>query len=359
MIIFDSHLDLAWNALNWNRDLTLPIADIRASERADPDPRRGANTVCFPEMRRGNVAICLGTVLARSTTVGQPLLDYRTQEIASAMGHGQRTYYEIMQRQGHLRLLRNAAELDTHVKQWQSGVDAPIGCILSMEGADPILDNEDAARWWELGLRVVGLSHYGLGIYAHGTSSSGGLTARGFELLNAFEALGMIVDVTHLTDEGFWQVIDRYSGPLLARHNNRRGLVPGNRQFSDEQIRALIEHGGVIGVACDSWMLRPNYIKTDNAQVTLGNVADQIDHICHLAGNAEHVAIGSDLDGGFGKEQSPSDLDTIADLQKLIPRLKDRHYQPSDIENVMHGNWLRFFQAAWSRDVDAVGGAAH
>jgi len=349
MIIFDSHLDLAWNALNWNRDLTLTISDIRASERADPDPHKGANTVCFPEMRRGNVAICLSTVLARSTSAGRALLDYRTQETASAMGHGQRMYYEIMQRQGHLRLLRNAQELDAHVKQWLSRADAPIGCILSMEGADPILDNDDAVRWWELGLRVVGLSHYGLGVYAHGTSGSGGLTTRGFELLKAFESLGMIVDVTHLTDEGFWQVIERYEGPLLASHNNCRALVPGQRQFSDEQIRALIERGGVLGVVCDSWMLCPDYKfgKTDNEKVRLSHVVDQIDHICQLAGNVQHVAIGSDLDGGYGREQSPSDLDTIADLQKLIPLLEGRQYPSSDIENVMYGNWLRFFQAAW------------
>lgn len=350
MLVFDSHLDLAWNALSWNRDLTLPIEDIRRAEREMEEGHRGAGTVCFSEMRKGEVGVCLATVLARSTGLGDPLLDYGSQEIASAMGHGQRMYYEIMQRHGHMRLLTNWGQMAEHVSQWKSDAVSPLGYVLSMEGADPILDAEDAARWWEVGLRVVGLAHYGPGIYAHGTSSTGGLTPRGFELLDTLERLGMIVDVTHLTDEGFQEVVERYRGPLLASHNNCRALVPGQRQFSDDQIRCLVQRGAVIGVALDSWMLWPGYVSgtTDNSKVTLNHVVDQIDHICRLAGSAKHVAIGSDLDGGFGKEQSPSDLETISDLQRIASLLTDRGYQEAEVQDIMHGNWLRFFQKAWS-----------
>ncbi|HZT71353.1 MAG TPA: membrane dipeptidase [Terriglobia bacterium] len=349
MIIVDSHLDLAWNALNWNRDLTQPIEAIRRAEAEMTDYHRGRNTVCFPEMRRGDVAMCLATVLARCTSVHDPLLDYRSQEIASAMGHGQRAYYRIMERQGHMRMLKSAADLENHLKQWRNGSRQAIGYILSMEGADPILSPDDAANWWAEGLRVVGLTHYGVGVYGSGTSSPGGLTAKGFELLKAFEQLGMIVDVTHLTEAGFWQVMESFQGRVLASHNNCRALVPGDRQFSDEQIRALIGRGAVIGGALDSWMLWPDYVpgQTDNSQVRLRMVIDHMDHICQLAGNASHVGIGSDLDGGFGREQSPSDLETIADLQKIPELLKERGFSDADVAGVMHGNWVRFFTEAW------------
>jgi membrane dipeptidase len=351
MIVFDSHLDLAWNALNWNRDLRLPVERIRRAEAGMGEEHRGANTVSFPEMRRGEVAICLATVLARSTTINEALLDYRCQEIASAMGHGQRTYYRIMEEQGQLRGLRNWGDVEKHLEAWRGGAHETLGYILSMEGADPILSPGDAARWWDHGLRVVGISHYGAGVYAHGTSGAGGLTPKGFELLKSFEELGMILDVTHLTDEGFWQALEAFHGPVLASHNNCRALVPGDRQFSDEQIRALVERGAVIGAALDSWMMLPDYVpgKTDNSQVQLRRIVEHTDHICQLAGNAKHVGIGSDLDGGFGREQSPADLDTIADLQRIPALLTEKGFSQADIEGVMHGNWLRFFREAWRK----------
>jgi membrane dipeptidase len=350
MIVVDSHLDLAWNALNWNRDLTLPVEEIRRSEADIAEYRRGANTVCFPEMRKGNVAICLATILARCTKVNEPLLDWRSQEIASAMGHGQRNYYRIMEMKGYLRMLRHPADITSHLEEWRSGNRESIGYILSMEGADPILSPDDAADWWEKGLRVVGLTHYGDGVYGDGTSGKDGLRPKGFELLKAFEQLGMIVDATHLTDKGFWQVMESFHGKVLASHNNCRALVPGDRQFSDEQIKALIARGAVIGGVLDSWMLWPGYApgKTDNSQIKLRMVTDHMDHICQLAGNASHIAIGSDLDGGFGKEQSPSDLETIADLQQIPAMLKEKGYSENDIEGVMYGNWVRFFTDAWS-----------
>lgn len=350
MIVVDSHLDLAWNALNWNRDLTLPVEEIRRAEAGIDEYHRGANTVCFPEMRRGEVAICLATVLSRCTPAKEPLLDWSSQEIASAMGHGQRTYYEIMEKQGHMRMLRTADDIHSHLDAWRQGSHQVIGYILSMEGAEPILSPDDAADWWEKGLRAVGLTHYGPGLYGDGTSAEDGLTPKGFELLKAFEQLGMIVDMTHLTDKGFWQVMETYQGKVIASHNNCRALVPGQRQFSDEQIKALIDRGAVIGGVLDCWMLWPGYVRqeTSNSQIKLRMVTDHMDHICQLAGNARHIAIGSDLDGGFGREQSPGDLETIADLQRIPSFLKEKGYAEKDIEGVMHANWVRFFTEAWS-----------
>ena len=219
-----------------------------------------------------------------------------------------------------------------------------------MEGADPIVFPEQVTRWWDDGLRVVGLAHYGVSAYAHGTGAAGGLTPKGRELLRLMEDIGLVLDVTHLAEESFWEAVEMFRGPVLASHHNCRALVPGERQLSDHQIGHLIERDAVIGVALDVWKLYPDWVlgKTPNTVAGLQTVADHIDHICQLAGNARHVAIGSDLDGGFGREQSPCDLDTIADLQRIPDILRRRAYREADIEAVMHNNWLRFFQHAWS-----------
>jgi membrane dipeptidase len=165
------------------------------------------------------------------------------------------------------------------------------------------------------------------------------------------ERLGILLDLTHLSDQAFWESLEHYNGLVLASHNNCRALVPHQRQFSDAQLQAIFERDGVIGVAFDAWMLQPGWVvgQTTNEKVTISNVVDHIDHICQLAGNSRHVAIGTDLDGGYGKEQSPRDLETIADLQKLNGLLAARGYSADDIAAILHGNWLRFLRQAWTK----------
>ncbi len=218
-----------------------------------------------------------------------------------------------------------------------------------MESADPILVPEQLPAWKEAGVRIIGPAHYGPGRYAGGTSTELGLGFEGKHLLREMDKLGILLDLTHFSDEAFWEAMDGFTGFVLASHNNCRALVPHQRQFDNKQIRALTSREGVIGVAFDNWMLRPGWTRgaRDNERVTLAHVADHIDHICQLAGNSQHAAIGSDLDGGFGREQSPSDLDTIADLQHVAEILSNRGYNDPDIASIMHGNWLRLLRKAW------------
>jgi len=247
-----------------------------------------------------------------------------------------------------MTMIGTARELDEHWRRWQENKTdhLPIGNILAMEGADPIVDPGQVEAWFADGLRSVMLSHYGKSHYSVGTGDNGPLTARGVELLKEFARVGMILDTTHLSDQSFYQALELFPGPVMASHNNCRALVPADRQFSDEQIKLLIERSAVIGVVCDAWMLKPGWqigvLRPEG--VTLAALADHIDHICQLAGNAEHAAIGSDLDGGYGTEQTPGDLKTIGDLQKLAPILASRGYNQPDIDNIFHGNWLRFFR---------------
>lgn len=351
MIVIDGHLDLAMNALIWNRDLRRTVAEIRAQEQGMTQKGRGAGTVAFPELRRGEVAVSLATVIARTNPQGGAGIDYQTREIAYAQAQGQLAYYRELERQGVLRLITDWPALDAHMREWRADpATTPLGIILCMEGADPIVEPDQVGSWWNDGLRVVSLAHYGKSAYAYGTGVNGPLTDDGRALLDRMAEQGVILDVTHLCDESFWEAINRFPGPVLASHSNCRELVPDERQFSDEQVRRLIERDAVIGAVLDAWMLSPGWIKGETMPDVVGLDAfvDQIDHVCQLAGNSRHAAIGTDLDGGYGTEQVPRDLDTIVDLQKVPAMLRDRGYAEADIAAIFHGNWLRLFERVWS-----------
>ncbi len=355
MFIVDAHLDLAMNAMEWNRNLRMPIEAIREREHGQTDkPDRGQGTVCFPEMRKGRVGLCVATLIARYVKPGNPLPGWHSPAQAWAQTQGQLAWYQEMERQGELRAITSALLLEEHLNDWEAG-DAdskPIGYVLSLEGADSIVEPRLLERSYRQGLRIVGPAHYGPGTYAMGTHTSGGLGPNGRELLREMDALGMILDVTHLSDESFWEALEVFRGPVWASHSNSRVLVPDQRQFSDEQLRALIDRGAVIGAAFDAWMLVPGWKRRvshpSNTDVRLEHVVAHIDHLCQLSGNARHAGLGTDLDGGFGREQCPSDIDTIADLQKLPGLLSQKGFSPADIEQIMHRNFTDFLRRAWS-----------
>lgn len=367
--IIDAHLDLAWNALSFDRDQLLSIEALRSAESHMRGKGRGRCTVSLPEMRRAGVGICLATVLARAlpgrpietVASGSPIaqrsrnetilrenLDFANQTIASAAGIGQLAYYQLLEGQDHLRMIRNARDLDELWESWSKGPHntAPIGIVLSMEGADPIVDPDQLQWWWEQGLRTACLAHYGPSAYAMGTGGDGPLTGRGVALLEVFERLGMILDLVHTADTAFAQALDRFGGGVFVSHGNCRALVAHDRQLSDEQISQIVQRDGVIGTVLDCWMTVPGYkIEVEESEsVRLEKLVDHIDHICQLAGNARHVGIGSDLDGGFGAEQTPDEIDTIGDLHRLEPFLASRGYSDTDINRIFHGNWLDFLR---------------
>lgn len=351
--ILDAHLDLAWNALQWNRDLTQSLDDMRHHETHMTDhPARGCGTVTLSEMKKAGIQVCLGTVLVRSKPEVSPAhgfsridLDFQNQTIAHSVGMGQLAYYQMLDRLGAIKLLRTAGELQQHLEAAKLDAAEPIGLILAMEGADPIHTPQQAEFWWNHGLRCVSLSHYAQGPYAPGTGTYGPVTAAGRELLTEFARLGMIVDLTHCAEPAFFEVLELFPGAVLASHNMCRELVPGDRQFSDDQIRALIERDAVIGMAFDAWMLLPGWVRGESSpkSVSIAAAADHVDHICQLAGNVRNVGIGSDLDGGFGTEQTPHDLKSIADLQLLSAILADRGYSDADLDAIFHGNYVRLF----------------
>jgi len=356
MFITDAHLDLAMNAMEWNRDLTRPVDEINAREKELTDkPDRGNATVSLHELRKGNVGLVVATQIARYVAPGNPLPGWHSPEQAWAQTQGQLAWYRAMEQAGEMMQVTDLATLNKHMALWGNEIkneQKPIGYILSLEGADSLITVHYLEKAWGYGLRALGPAHYGPGRYSNGTDSTGLMGAEGLTLLKEMERLNIILDATHLCDDSFWQALDNFKGHVWASHNNARSLVQHNRQFSDEQIKVLIERGAVIGGVLDAWMMVPNWkmgiSSPKEMNCNLETLIDHVDHICQLAGNALHVGMGSDLDGAYGKEQCPYDLETIADLQKFPSLFYKRGYSKEDVENIMHGNWLRFLRHAWS-----------
>jgi membrane dipeptidase len=358
IFIIDAHLDIAMNAVEWNRDLKQSVMQIRTREEGMNDKLdRAKGTVALPELRKGKIGLVVATQIARYVDADNPLPGYHSPEIAWAITQAQLAWYRAMEKEGQMIQITDRQSLDKHVNLWLdksvADVKKPVGYILSLEGADSLIDLTYLHKAYEDGLRACGPAHYGPGRYAYGTGTNGGLTKKGKELVREMDGLNMILDVTHLTDVGFKEAIDLFKGPVWASHHNCRVLVNHQRQLNDEQIRILLERDAVIGGVLDTWMLTDGWLRgvhdPKERGVGLEKLVDHYDHICQMAGNSLHIAIGSDLDGTFGKEQSPYDLEDISDLQKFRRILESRGYAISDIENIFFRNWLRFLIRAWEK----------
>jgi membrane dipeptidase len=365
MFTIDAHLDLATNAITFNRDLTKPVHEIRAKEKQlnwKDTQDRGNGTVALPELREGNVGLVVASIISRFSGAGNPLptlnlSGWHSPEQAYAYGQAQMGWYKVMEEIGEMVQITNWAALEKHIALWADENIAndkkPIGYILSLEGADSIINLNYLEKYYTQGLRAIGPAHFGPGRYATGTHSDGsGLTGIGKVLLREMDRLNIILDATHLTDKGFFEAMDIFKNAVWASHQNCRALVPGERQFSDEQLKLIIERDGVIGGALDAWMLYPAFEIGKNSPKALGinleKLVDHFDHICQLAGNCLHIGFGTDLDGLFGTEQTPYDMDTIADIVRFKQILTLRGYTDENMHNIFSGNWLRVIKNAWT-----------
>lgn len=331
--IVDSHLDLADNAIGLGRDLTLTAADIRKLERRT---RRQA-MVSLPDLERGAIAVAFATVteglMGRKTR--------RSPGQAEANALAQIDLYEAWESGGLVRLIKSVADLEHHLALWRS--DRRPGLVMLMEGASPILDVADLPKWWRRGVRMIGLTwadtKYGTGVGGGDKDARpGGLSPDGVALLSEMAQLGFIWDISHLAEQGVWQGLEMQPTRVCASHANARALTPTNRHLSDEVIRAIAQRGGVIGVVLCNAFLDMRFEDDKSIPVTLENVRTHAEHIANLVG-WEHVGIGSDLDGGFGLEESPLEIDTIADLYKIGSVMPT-----AAREAVLGANWLRFLR---------------
>ena len=341
-LIVDAHEDIGFNAVFLGRDFLLSAEEQRARESSAPY-QWGVPTVGFPEMENANVRVIFGSIWAAAC--GNPTgiavkPCYKTPEEANEQGQQQLSYYEKLADNPRISIVANKRQLEE-----ATGGEYRLGVVLSMEGADPILTPHHLHEWVQRGLRVVGLSH-GRTRYAGGTSQPGPLTGLGRELLTEMEREHVILDVSHMAEASFFEALDAFHGPVIATHSNCRAFVPTDRQLSDDMIRAIVKRGGIIGVVLFNKFLTPDWEKTGRVKqhVTLADVVKHVRHMCEVAGDWKHVGIGSDLDGGFGSESIPSELETIADTPKLATALSDAGFSGGAVDAVMGDNWLRFLR---------------
>lgn len=360
MFIVDAHLDLAYNALGYGRFPHHPLAHIRATE--GQNRHRGSATVAFDAMQKGGVGLCFGTLFVSPASRSNPAFEndiiYKNAQEAHKLAMDQLDYYHrLADEDARIRLVGNLADLDAVIASHTNLPEVPnlrevdellIGIVPSMEGADPIRQLEEVEYWYERGLRAIGLA-WDDTRYADGDwNARQGLTDDGRLLLEIMAEYNFILDLTHMSDKAIHEAVDRYEGPIIASHSNSRALVPGPRQLTDTQIRLIAERGGIIGTVLFNKFLRANHDMGDpKHRVTLDHVVAHIDHVCQLLGSAAHVGIGSDLDGGFGREDIPAEMDSIADMPFIAAKLRERGYAEADIINIMGGNWINMLRRIW------------
>jgi membrane dipeptidase len=337
-MLIDAHLDLAFNALAMGADLTLPLADLRDSRYGRESSARGETpTVSLPAMREGGVRVAFGTIFVQSDTQAFHMVGptYHTQ------GWAQMRFYRALAEAGEIALVIDRVSLANALAG-----DSPLpGIVPLMEGADPIRDIAELPSWVAAGLRVIGPA-WTRTRYSGGTGAPGPLTPLGRELLREMDRLGLALDVSHLSDESFWEALDLFRGPLIASHANCRALVPTDRHLSDDMIRAVIDRDGVIGVVLYNRFLDPTWKPDQGKSVRLESLVRHIEHICAIAGDARHVGIGSDLDGGFGREAIPAEIDSILDLHRIGDALRAAGWRDEAIAGVLGGNWARWLRPA-------------
>jgi len=360
MIVVDSHQDLAWNMLTFGRDYTRAVAETRQLEASSLIPSRNGDTLLgWPEYLQGEVAVVFATLFAaplRHKLGDWDILTYADTSQAQKSYSSQLDAYRklIDTHPEKFQLVQNNRDLESVLAGWTNDAESKkqVGLVTLMEGAEAIRDPSELEVWWDRGVRLIGPAWAGTR-FCGGTREPGPLTADGFALLESMATFGFILDLSHMDEAAVLQSLDTFPGRMVATHSNPQALLKHadiNRFLSDRVLQGLIERDGVIGIPPYNkflfWEWEPNQ---GREVISLDLVVDHIDYICQLAGDARHVGIGTDFDGGFGVQSVPVEIDTIADMQKLIPLLQKRGYTDSDTALIMGENWLRILREALPR----------
>jgi membrane dipeptidase len=362
-LIVDAHEDLAWNMLAFGRDYTRSAADTRQIERGAAAPHHNGDTLLgWPDYQRGQVAVVFSTLFAAPAR--RRLGDWDVQCYADANEAHQiysaqlDAYHRLCeQHPEQFQLLQTQTDLQAHLATWRNpkmDSSPAVGLIVLMENAEGVRSVAELEMWWARGVRIIGPAWAGTR-FCGGTREPGPLTPEGYQLLEGMASFGFVLDISHMDEAAVMQSLDRYPGTMIASHANAAALLKGlesNRFLSDHVIRGLLERQAVIGIVPFNRFLIPGWEPRDGRQaVTLDHVVAQIDHVCQMAGNASHVGLGSDFDGGFGVQSVPVEIDTVADLQKLVPALTQKGYTETDIKAIMGQNWLNLLQRSLPESV--------
>jgi membrane dipeptidase len=351
MLIVDAHEDLAWNMLALGRDYTLSAVETRQREQGSLNPQVNGDTLLgWSDYQRGCVAVVFSTLFTapdRAKLGDWDTLTYKTYDEARQHSMSQLDAYHRLagEHPEMFCLVQTRSDLRSVLHHWarKDTDEHPVGLVVLMENAEGVRQPAELEDWWVRGVRIIGPAWAGTR-FCGGTRQPGPLTSDGYALLAKMQEFSFTLDLSHMDEAAALQALDTYQGPIIASHANAKTLLKGNesnRHLTDPVIRGLLERGGTIGIVPANNFLRHGWKDSGGrASVTLEYVVAQIDYICQSAGDARHVGLGSDFDGGFGLQSVPAELDTVADLQKISPLLADRGYSQEDISNIMGGNWL-------------------
>lgn len=370
MLIVDAHEDIAWNMITFGRDYTRPVNETRRLEAGGETPVQNGDTLLgWRNYQQGQVAIIFATLFAapahRKEYPSETQV-YTTAEEAHRLYRAQLDLYRrlVEEHPDQFRPIETLGDLETILTAWQDstamakGSEAnqpqkegaaseepgnPVGLIMLMEGAEGVRSPAELEEWYTNGLRLIGPAWAGTR-YCGGTREPGPLTAEGYALLEGMAQFGYILDLSHMDEKAALQALDVYPGSIVATHANALALLKGsdsNRHLSDRVLQGLLERDGISGVVAYNGYLRTGWKRGDRRDlVSLRQVAAQIDYVCQMAGDARHVGLGSDFDGGFGWQSVPAEVNTIADLQKLAPLLEEMGYTQADIAAILGQNWI-------------------
>lgn len=315
-VIVDAHLDIGWNAISAGRGFLQP-----------PAPGYLVSRSSLVAAEVGLVFATLYTAPARARRSMRTRFVYESAHEAHIMATAQVNYYRACA----LDMIRTRTELAAYGRGWRKG---RIAAVMLMEGADPIETPAQLGAWTESGVRIIGPA-WGRTRYSGGTGAPGGLTDLGHQLLKAMRRKKVILDLSHMAQRSVEDAFEVWRGPIMASHSNSRELVPGDRQVAAATVAEIARRGGVVGISFYAHHLRAK------GTATLDNVVEHIVHHARVAGSPEHVGLGTDLDGGFGARYAP--FDSLAQLKELPPRLR-LHFNRSQVEGIMGGNWLEFLE---------------
>lgn len=344
-MIIDGHLELAYDAVVNGRNHHQSLADLRVREKKRHPA--GIATLTLPALAEAGVGLALGTIFASPAARRSAEFGYHTQPQAEQMAQAQLDYYRRLADENEtIYLVRSRAELAEVVDSWD-GERPFLGIVPLLKGADPIQEPEAVERWFEQGVRIIGLA-WDDTAYASGFLRGGrfGLSKAGYQLLEIMADFGLIADASHLSEKAFFELLDSYPGPIIASQSNTRALVTDSeRHLSDSQIQRLGERGGVIGISPYNPLLRRGHHHGDPKQaLTVAHVVAHIDHVCQLLGDAAYVGLGSGLGGSFGAADLPTGIDSVMDLAAIGAGLKERGYGDGEVTAVLYKNWLHLLQ---------------
>lgn len=359
-ILIDAHEDIAYAAISFNRDYSKSAADIRLVEQFSDIPKwNGHAMLGYADWQKANVGIIFSTlfVISKQYQTGYwEKVVYRNFQEAGSLLQQQIDYYYRLEENYPEKfiVLRNNSQYQDHWEILKNTKQNyyPIGLVLLLEGAEGLQHPEEIEDWHQKGVRIVGPA-WGGGKYSGGMYEPGGLTKEGRLLLEIMLDLGMGLDITHMSEQAVYQALDIYEGPVLSTHANAKSLLPGvsgERHLSDPIIRRIAERDGVMGVMPYNQFLVANWTKSfARDKVTLEHYVNHIDYICQITGSANHVAIGTDFDGGFGYPDVPIELISIGDLPQVDAILASRGYNQDEIKAIFALNWKRILDRIFSK----------